>query len=34
MAIVALYLAQGNQEYAEKWIKYLMEAYQHATQAI
>lgn len=31
MAIVALYLAQGNQEYAEKWIKYLMEAYQPAT---
>lgn len=31
MAIVALYLAQGNRKYAENWIHYLMRSYQPAT---
>lgn len=31
MAIVALYLARGNQNDAEEWIDYLMRSYQPAT---
>lgn len=31
VSIVALYLAQGDSEKAEKWVRYIMEAFQPAT---